>query len=157
MGKGFSVVAEEVGVLASNSKQASDAIAGIIHKIFELLKEVQKSNQENITNVTRESEKLCEISREAGRIRTLQEESEKKARIAADSGTGTAERSGQVLSMIGQMEQLVESTITRADRIVEESQAQKQVTGKVEESFGQVNAVSEHLLMLSQVRTSQNT
>ena len=53
MGKGFSVVAEEVRVLADNSKQASDAISGIIHKIFGLLQEVRVSNQVLLRNCTR--------------------------------------------------------------------------------------------------------
>lgn len=71
MGKGFSVVAEEVGQLAKNSKQASDAIAGIIRKIFDLLQEVLSSNQENINYVTREIEKFQEVEQEAERISVL--------------------------------------------------------------------------------------
>lgn len=149
MGRGFSVVAEEVGVLAANSKQASDAITGIIHKIFTLLQEVQKSNQENIANVTRETEKLYEIGKEAEGIGILQGKSDEKVRIAADSSTDTVEQSEQVLQMIGQMEQLLENTIAQANKIVGESQEQKQVTGEVEESFRQVNAVSEDLLTIS--------
>lgn len=149
MGKGFSVVAEEVGVLAANSKQASDAITGIIHKIFTLLNEVQKSNQENIANVMGETKKLYEIEREVEGIGKLQEKSGETVRIAADSSTDTVEQSERVLNMLGQLEQLVENTITRANKIVEESQEQKHVTGEVEESFKQVNTVSENLLMLS--------
>lgn len=149
MGKGFSVVAEEVGVLAANSKQASDAITGIIHKIFTLLHEVQKSNQDNIANVMGETKKLYEIEREVEGIGKLQEKSGETVRIAADSSTDTVEQSERVLNMLGQLEQLVENTITRANKIVEESQEQKHVTGEVEESFKQVNTVSENLLMLS--------
>lgn len=155
MGKGFSVVAEEVGVLASDSKQASDAITGIIHKIFGLLGEVQRSNQENIANVTREIGKLCEIGEEAQRIGTLQKESGEKARIAADSSSGTVKQSGLVLDMIGQLEELVQGTLSRAEKIVEESKEQRHVTGEVEEAFRQVNIVSDHLLMISRDRTSQ--
>lgn len=149
MGKGFAVVAEEVGVLAADSKQASDAITQIIHKIFTLLTEVQKSNKENIANVVNETEKLYEIEKEAEGIGTLQEKSEEKVRVAAASSTDTVEKSEQVLNMISQMEKLVENTVAQANRIVEQSQEQKNVTGEVEESFRQVNAVSENLLMLS--------
>ncbi len=148
MGKGFSVVAQEVGQLAKNSKQASDAIAGIIQRVFGLLEEVQVSNQENIDNVTKEVAKLMEVEQEAVKISDLQEESKEKARIAADSSADTQMRSGQVLDTIEQMERLVKSTIEQADRIVEETQRQKQVTGEVEESFRQVNSVSENLLKL---------
>lgn len=150
MGKGFSVVAQEVGQLAKNSKQASDAIAEIIQRIFGLLEEVQVSNQENIDNVTKEIGKLKEVEQEAVKISDLQEESKEKARIAADSSADTQKRGGQVLDTIEQMESLVKSTIAQADRIVEETQRQKQVTGEVEETFRQVNSVSENLLKLSQ-------
>lgn len=150
MGRGFSVVAEEVGQLAQNSKQASDAIAGIIHNIFSLLEEVQSSNQENIDHVTKEIGKLREVEQEAERIGNLQEETKEKARIAADSSSDTRRRGEQVLDMIKQMEELVKSTIEQANRIVEETQMQKNVIVEVEESFDQVNHVSDNLLTISQ-------
>lgn len=150
MGKGFSVVAEEVGQLARNSKQASDAITGIINKIFNLLEEVRDSNQENINNVTKEIEKLHEAEHEAERISGLQEESKEKVRIAADSSSDTRERGEQVLDMINQMEDLVKSTIEQTNQIVEETKTQKNVTVEVEESFRQVNNVSDNLLSISQ-------
>ena len=65
MGKGFSVVAEEVRVLADSSKQASDAISGIIQKIFSLLKEVNASNNENLNNITEGIDKLHAVVQEA--------------------------------------------------------------------------------------------
>lgn len=150
MGRGFSVVAQEVGQLANNSKQASDAITEIIRNIFSLLKEVQNSNKANIDNVIKEIDKLSEVEQEAVKIGELQEESIEKARIAADSGADTQERSGQVLEMIQQMEELLKSTIAQANQIVEETEAQRNVTKEVEESFRQVNSVSEDLLKISQ-------
>lgn len=59
MGKGFSVVAEEVKVLAENSKEASDSITGIIRNIFSLLQEVEESFHQ----VSDVSNNLLEISR----------------------------------------------------------------------------------------------
>lgn len=150
MGKGFSIVAEEVGHLAGDSKQASDAITGIIHNISSLLKEVQSSNQENIDHVTKEIEKLREAEQEAERIGSLQEESREKVRIAADSSSDTRKRGEKILDMIRQMEDLVKSTIAQANQIVEETQTQKNVTVEVEESFLQVNQVSDNLLNISQ-------
>lgn len=150
MGKGFSVVAEEVGVLAKNSKQASDAITGIIQNIFDLLKRVQNSNQENIDNVVVEIEKLQEVEQEAEKIGILQEQSRERTQIATDSSTHTRECGEQLLDMIRQMEDLVKSTVAQADQIVSETQTQKNVTDEVEESFRQVNAVSENLLQISQ-------
>ncbi len=150
MGRGFSVVAEEVGVLAQNSKQASDAITGIIHKIFGLLEKVQASNQENIVNVMGGLAKLKEVEKEAERIGVLQEESKEKARVATNSGADTKGHSEQVLHMVGQMEKLVENTIAQAEQIAGETQTQKKVAQEVQESFCQVNEVSGNLLQLSQ-------
>ncbi len=52
--------------------------------------------------------------------------------------------------MIKQMEDIVISTIAQVNQIVEETQTQKSVTVKVEESFLQVNQVSDNLLSISQ-------
>ena len=150
MGKGFSVVAEEVRVLADDSKQASDAITGIINKIFSLLHEVRISNQENINNITSGIEKLHAVEKEAENLGRLQTESGEKAQMAASSSKDSMEHGKQVLSMVKQMQQLVGNTLDQANKIVQESQTQKEVTGEVEESFHQVNNVSGNLLKISQ-------
>lgn len=149
MGKGFSVVAEEVRVLADNSKQASDAIVGIIHRIFELLQEVRVSNQANLDNITEGIEKLYAVAKEAESLGQLQTQSGEKARMVAASSADTVEHGQEVLQMVKQMQQLVENTLGQAQRIVEESQTQKQVAGEVEASFHQVNHVSDGLLAIS--------
>lgn len=149
MGKGFSVVAEEVRVLADNSKQASDAITGIIHKIFALLEEVQLSNQQNMKNIVEGIEKLHAVSEEAENIGKLQIESGEKAKKVADSSSDTVEHGKQVLHMIQQMQQLLEKTLSQANQIVQESETQKGVTGEVQNSFYQVNDVSNNLLSIS--------
>ncbi|MBD5524608.1 MAG: hypothetical protein HDR04_09335 [Lachnospiraceae bacterium] len=125
-------------------------VLSAVGNIFSLLEEVQSSNQENIDHVTKEIEKLREVEQEAERIRSLQEESKEKARVAADSSSNTRERGEQILDMIKQMEDLVKSTIEQANQIVEETQTQKNVTVEVEESFIQVNQVSDNLLNISQ-------
>ena len=51
--------------------------------------------------------------------------------------------------MIREMQQLVENTLEQANKIVEESNTQKEVAGEVEESFHQVNHVSGNLLKIS--------
>ena len=89
MGRGFSVVAEEVRVLADNSKQASDAIVGIIHKIFSLLQEVRVSNKENLNNITEGIGKLYAVEKEAENLGRLQTESVAKAKKVASSSEDT--------------------------------------------------------------------
>lgn len=149
MGRGFSVVAEEVRVLADNSKQASDAIVGIIHKIFSLLQEVRVSNKENLNNITEGIGKLYAVEKEAENLGRLQTESVAKAKKVASSSEDTVEHGRQVLQMIREMQQLIENTLEQANKIVEESNTQKEVAGEVEESFHQVNHVSGNLLKIS--------
>lgn len=150
MGKGFSVVAEEVKELAGNSKQASDAITGIINKIFSLLKEVRVSNEQNMGNIVEGIEKLRAVSLEAESIGSLQTESEGKAKMVADSSENTMEHGKQVLGMIKQMQRLLENTLNQANQIVEESERQKEVTGEVQETFHQVDDVSKDLMSNSE-------
>ena len=150
MGKGFSVVAEEVRVLADSSKQASDAISGIIQKIFSLLKEANASNNENLNNITEGIDKLHAVVQEAENVGTLQQESGAKAKMVAESSEDTVEHSRQVLQKLKQMQQLVENTLIQVNKIVEETDRQKSVTGEVENSFHQVNHVSDDLMKISQ-------
>lgn len=149
MGKGFSVVAEEVRVLADNSKEASDAITGIISKIFSLLQEVRVSNQENLNNIAEGIEKLHEVGKEAESLGKLQTESGEKAKMVASSSEDTKAHGEQVLKMVKQMQELVENTLEQANQIVQESETQKGVTNEVQDSFHQVNDVSRDLMEIS--------
>ncbi|MBQ2276224.1 MAG: methyl-accepting chemotaxis protein [Lachnospiraceae bacterium] len=146
MGKGFNVVAEEVRVLADDSKKASDSITGIIHKIFSLLQEVRVSNQENLNNITDGIEKLHEVGKEAESLGKLQRESGEKAQKVAASSEDTKVHGTQVLEMVKQMRELVENTLEQANQIVQESEAQKGVASEVQDSFHQVNDVSKDLM-----------
>ncbi|MBO5239745.1 MAG: hypothetical protein J6B50_13425 [Lachnospiraceae bacterium] len=151
MGRGFSVVAEQVKELAEDSKNASDSISNIINKIFALLQEVRVANKENLDNITEGIEKLHAAEDEAQSLGKLQAESGDKARMVAASSEDTVEHSEQVLQMIKQMQELLENTLNQANQIVQESETQKGVTGEVETSFHQVNEVSRNLLAISKV------
>ena len=50
-GKGFSVVANEVRVLAEHSKQSNCAITAMISKMFAMLDDVKLSNEQNLASV----------------------------------------------------------------------------------------------------------
>lgn len=149
MGRGFSVVAEEVRVLADDSKKASDAISGIINKIFALLQEVRESNQQNLDNISEGIQKLQEVQEEAGNIGRLQAESEDKAKMVAVSSEDTVEHGKQVLEKVKQMQEILENTLQQANQIVQESETQKGVTSEVQDSFHRVNDVSNNLLEIS--------
>lgn len=149
MGKGFNVVANEVKILAEDSKEASDAITGIITNIVSLLQEVRGSNKENLNNITERIEKLHAVGEEAEKLGSLQAESGEKAKMVATSSQNTVEHSKKVLQMVNQMQQILENTLHQANQIVKESATQKGVTAEVEASFHQVNDVSGSLLEIS--------
>lgn len=149
MGKGFSVVADEVRVLADDSKKASDAIAAIIGKISGLLKEVREANKQNLSNIGEGIDKLQAVSVEAGNIGELQTESGNKAKKVAESSADTVEHGKQVLSMIKQMQDILEKTVGQANQIVEETENQKNAVSEVQNSFSQVSEVSGNLLKIS--------
>ena len=157
MGKGFSVVAEEVRVLADDSKQASDAITSIIHKIVSLLQEVRVSNQRNLDNITEGIEKLHAVEKEAENIGKLQTESGSMAKSVAVSSEDTVVQSKEVQNMVEQMQKLIENTLNQANQIVEETERQKEVTGEVEISFRQVNDVSKNLLSIREPQENIKT
>ena len=150
MGKGFSVVAEEVRVLADNSKQASDAISGILQKIYGLLHEVETSNHENLSNIAKGIEQLGKVSKEAGELGTLQLSSKDMAKEVSASSAETEEFSGKVLSMADQMQQHVQSSLQQADQITEKTKDQKKAVEDVTASFTRVGMVSKRLMEISQ-------
>ncbi|MDD6037086.1 MAG: methyl-accepting chemotaxis protein [Lachnospiraceae bacterium] len=149
MGKGFNVVAQEVRVLADDSQKASNAISGILQNISSLLEEVRTSNQQNLDNITEGIDKLVSVGKEAESIGVLQTESGRKAENVAASSNETFAHGQQVMAMISQMQQLIESTLSNANQIVQETETQKGVTKEVQTSFVQVNDVSANLLELS--------
>ena len=92
--------------------------------------------------------KLHTVGAEAGNIGKLQIESGEKAKMVAASSADTVEHSKQVLSMINQMQELLENTLSQANQIVQETETQKAVTKDVQESFHHVNDVSKVLLAI---------
>lgn len=148
-GKGFGVVAEEVRVLADNSREASNAITRIMKNIFVLIDEVRSSNNENLRNITDGIRKINEMEKEAESLGILQEDSSNRSIKAAKYSEESGEHGKKVLSMVKQMQEFVQNTLNQADKIVQESKTQEEVTKEVEKSFLSVNKVSENLLKIS--------
>lgn len=150
-GKGFSVVAEEIRVLADNSRKASDSIESVIANVNVMLHGVKQSNTQNMISVDKGIKQISSARQEAENLGRLQEDSRKKTeQIAASSGE-TKEHSRQVLEMAGEMEELVQNSLNCADSIVDETDNQEKITDMTGETFSSVKQIAEELYELSKI------
>lgn len=149
MGKGFSVVADEVRVLADNSKEASESVKDIINNISMLLTRVQEANQRNVEYVEAGLTQISGAREEAAQIGVIQTDSKEMAVLVSEASRET-EQSGQKLkAMAGQMQELVQNLREQTQHVVEQSESQRQVTTEVEGAFSSVEDVAERLVEIS--------
>ncbi len=151
MGKGFSVVAEEIRYLADNSKQSSDAIAGMIKKIYDLLGEVYNSNVQNLNYVEKGIEQIIKVNEQAEAIGAVQIEVREMVARVDISSEEARECSRKVLQMADEMHMIVQKTLDQVQQIVNETESQRKVTESVQHSFQRVEMVSKNLLEISSI------
>lgn len=150
-GRGFSVVADEVRILAERSKQLSDSITSAVSKILEMISGVKKSNGHNLTSVSAGITQISDARREAEMIGQLQDSSRVKIEQIAHNSAHT-KQNGQVVSdMAVQMEELVQNSQSRANDIVEEANNQGRITSMTGETFVRVEHIAKDLLELSRL------
>ncbi len=150
-GKGFSVVAEEIRVLAENSRSASNSIESVISNVRAMLNGVKQSNTQNIMSVDAGITQISSARQEAQNLGNLQEDSRKKTeQIAANSGE-TKQYSKRVLKMAEEMENLVQNSLNCADSIVGEVDNQEKITNMTGETFSSVEQIAKELYGLSQL------
>lgn len=148
-GKGFSVVAEEVRVLAERSKDSSNAVASVVDTVTSLLDGVKRSNIQNLTSVEAGIKQISGARSEAERLGQLQADSRQKTEQIAQHSGKTKQHSREVQGMAEQMEELVQNSLNRADSIVEEANSQEKITGMTGEVFKRVENIARDLLELS--------
>ena len=150
-GRGFTVVAEEVRVLAERSKLLSDSIAAVVTKILGMLGGVKQSNENNITTVGAGITQISNAKQEAEEIVRLQDDSRVKIEQIAHNSTQTRQSSQIVSDMATQMEELVQNFQMRADGIVEEAHNQGKITDMTGKTFSRVENIAKDLLELSRL------
>ena len=159
-GRGFTVVAEEVRILAERSKQLSDSIASMVSKVLDMLGGVKKSNENNLTSVNAGIEQISNARQEAETIGQLQDNSRAKIEQIAHNSAQTKQSSQVVSDMAAQMEELVQDSQTRANEIVEKAYNQGRITDMTGETFTRVEQIAKDLLDISrhaQVEETANT
>lgn len=150
-GKGFAVVAGEIRTLAERSKVSSVSISEVVEKVLEMLDEVKKSNVQNLSSVDSGITQISGAREAAQELGQLQAESRSKTEQIAETSKQTGERSKQVCEMAQQMENLVQSSYSKANSIVEETDNQKKITAATSETFGSVKTIADELLDLSKI------
>lgn len=150
-GRGFGVVAEEIRTLAERSKLSSISIAEIVENVLKMLNEVKDSNTQNLNSVNAGIKQISGAREAAQELGQLQADSRDKTEQIAKNSKLTGERSKQVHEMAQQMEELVQSSYSKANTIVEETDNQKKITTATSETFDSVKNIAEELLDLSKI------
>lgn len=147
-GKGFAVVADEVRVLAEDSKTASESIKGIIDKIGELLSQVQKANDVNISSIQSGLEQIQGAKEEAEQIGTMQTDSKEMALQVLQASEETETFAHKLEETSEKIQGLVAGLRKQTNQVVEQGRSQKQVTEDVENAFRGVERVAERLVKI---------
>lgn len=150
-GRGFSVVAEEIRILAENSRRASDSIEGVIAKVHKMLDSVKQSNTQNIQSVNVGITQISSARQEAQNLGGLQVDSRKKTEQIAENSEETKQHSRHVLEMTREMADLVQNSLNCAGSIVEESDNQEKITDMTGKTFSKVERIAEELFELSRL------
>lgn len=150
-GKGFSVVAGEIRVLAERSKASSNSVSKTVEKVLKMLNEVKNSNERNLRSVDSGIAGISAAKEAAEELGQLQADSRSKTEQVATSGKQTGEHSHRIHKMAQQMEELVQTSYSEANAIVEETNGQKRITAATTQTFGSVKNMADELYSLSKM------
>ena len=151
-GRGFSVVASEIGKLADHSQE-------LVHHIDEIIEEVVSQTGEAITlmdqNAVAVETGITIISEAKSFISHTQEVSEEMDRITqnlANAISDMAQESEHVLHMAVQMSQINDKNKEETDSIAEKVDRQFYLAAGIHDSVRQIKEMADEMLEISQVK-----
>lgn len=156
-GKGFSVVAEEIRVLAAQSKNASESIKSVVDNVLAMLGEVKQSNTQNLSSVNAGISQISTARQEAKELGLLQADSRGKTEQIAQNSGQTKQNGQKVQEMAMEMADLVQNSLNRAGSIVEETNNQEKITDMTGQTFSNVEQIAKELYELSQLEHKEET
>lgn len=148
-GRGFSVVAGEIRTLAERSKESSDSVSKTVENVLKMLNEVKSSNERNLRSVDSGISGISAAREAAAELGQLQADSRGKTEQIAASGKQTGEQSRKIHEMSQQMENLVQTSYSEANAIVEKASGQKKITAATTKTFDSVKNMADELYSLS--------
>ena len=150
------MVAEQIRVLAENSKQASTSIKSVVDNVLETLNQVKESNGQNMISVNSGITQISNARQEAQELGQLQEDSRQKTEQIAESSSQTNQHSQQVREMAEEMAELVRNSLDRADSIVKEANNQEKITDMTGQTFSSVDQMARELYEISRFERTED-
>ena len=114
-----------------------------------MLDEVKAANAQNIDSVDKGITQISGAQAAVEELGRLQSDSRSKTEQIAEDSRQTGERSRQVFEMAVQMKEITESSYTKADSIVGETDNQKRIISATSDTFTSVKAIADALFELS--------
>lgn len=150
-GKGFDIVAKEVGKLATASKEATECIRELIEKLTVEVKGTEKSVARSEASVRKGILSMIEAKEKVQGLGGLQV----KAKVQVEKITAHCEASKNygegVVRKAEQINYLMHQSVEQAHAISESTHSQVELTKQIEKNFEQINVISKELLEISQL------
>lgn len=156
-GRGFSVVASRVGELAEQCKAATQSITSQIQKMNTHVEDAHASVDENGEVVSAGIQKINTAKEEAGRLLEAQNASIRKVKEVEENLEAGLSHQKRVAVMAEEMNGTTSRSLEQVKEIGQAIGRQAELTAVMQESFEEVQRISEALLEISMREETERT
>jgi len=146
LGKGFAIVAKNVGELATQSQDAANHINTCVNEINLHINEVRDAVLANIKIVNEGIEKIEDARLEAKKMEELQRDVKHLTESVSESCQKTKETGNRMIEMSEHMRGLTAESVTAVSSIKEHTLSQTDAIQSIQDVFSEVDALTERLL-----------